>query len=140
MKQINWADFAEKLNNKHGSVHTTHDDDEVPNPNPPDLDYWLQDVTVSEITDFVKDYLEPEIDEQENKFISRLSNLDADTLRKLIFTFWRQMKTEGEHDMATDASYGSQYRLGAFKLTKANYLSALAFKAQNDKEITKSTE
>jgi len=48
---IDWDKFAEKLDNEHGSSHLIDDGDEN---NP--YDYWLMDVTVKDIVDFIKNY------------------------------------------------------------------------------------
>jgi hypothetical protein len=48
---FDWDKFAEKLSNEHGSSHLIDDGDEN---NP--YDYWLMDVTVKDIVDFIKNY------------------------------------------------------------------------------------
>ena len=48
---FDWDKFAEKLSNEYGSSHLIDDGDEN---NP--YDYWLIDVTVKDIVDFIKNY------------------------------------------------------------------------------------
>jgi len=50
-KEINWNEFAQALKDQFGESLVNEDDDE----NDP-LNYWLQDATVADITDFVKNY------------------------------------------------------------------------------------
>ena len=48
---FDWDKFAEKLSNEYGSSHLISDGDEN---NP--YDYWLMDVTVKDIIEFIKNY------------------------------------------------------------------------------------
>lgn len=47
-----WDKFAEALYQKHGESLVDADDADEDNP----YDYWLQDVTVTDIVEFCKDY------------------------------------------------------------------------------------
>lgn len=48
---FDWDKFAETLSKEHGSSHLIDDGNEN---NP--YDYWLMDVTVKDIVDFIKNY------------------------------------------------------------------------------------
>jgi hypothetical protein len=48
---FDWDKFAEVLSNEHGSSHLIDDGNEE---NP--YDYWLMDITVKDIVEFIKNY------------------------------------------------------------------------------------
>lgn len=48
---FDWDKFAETLSNEHGSSHLIDGGDENNH-----YDYWLMDVTVKDIVDFIKNY------------------------------------------------------------------------------------
>lgn len=69
MINIDWDDFAEKLVEELGESLIEDDEDESD-----PFNWWLRDVTVEDITDFVKNYYQKQFNKKLTEDILKLSN------------------------------------------------------------------